>query len=152
MSGTAPKRRGRPKKVVPEEERIDRERALQRARSQRYYARKHQQGVQLHDAPNEPQQTQFIHHHQYQTHSTAPLSTDPIVRLDPEAPVHEPIPAEDPLPVESPLNHNSEPSEAEAGSIRGPYNPSPVGGGRPHDTPLRDFSVIEEQCQDVQGL
>jgi hypothetical protein len=75
-----------------------------------------------------------------------------IIRLNPEAPIHKPKPAEDPLPVESTLNHNSKLSEAKAGSIRGPYNLSPIGGSRPYNTPLYDFSVIEEQYQDIQDL
>ncbi|KAH7191241.1 hypothetical protein DER44DRAFT_815737 [Fusarium oxysporum] len=45
MSQPAPRRRGRSKKIESEEERVARERALQRVRSQRYYERKHQQAV-----------------------------------------------------------------------------------------------------------
>lgn len=124
MSQPAPKRRGRPARKAPqtEEQRL----ASQRARSQRYYQRQHEQAVISYRAPTEPQQAEFIHHH-YQPHPPAiPSTTDPVVGLHLEPHLQIPTPVEDPLPAESTYNRDyDEPSETEAGPAAAPPSCNP---------------------------
>ncbi|KAG6996319.1 hypothetical protein FocnCong_v014817 [Fusarium oxysporum f. sp. conglutinans] len=147
MSQPAPRRRGRPKKIESEEERVARERALQRVRSQRYYERKHQQAVQPSLPPAELHQTEFVHyHHTLPRPSPAASSTYTSTGLHLEPQPHIPTPDEHPLPVESNLTDN-EPSGGEVDSAEEPCDLPSVEDDDPHtdNTPLQSRQVIEEQ-------
>ncbi|KAH6984071.1 hypothetical protein EDB80DRAFT_237456 [Ilyonectria destructans] len=138
MSQSVPRRRGRPRKAASEEERVARERPLQRARSQRYYQRQHQQAIRPHRAPTESQQAEFIHHYHYQPHPPAiPSTTDPVIGLHLEPHLQIPTPFEDPPAAEPTYNRNyddDEPNEAEACPAGVPYSPLPVGDNELYDT------------------
>ncbi|KAH6960098.1 hypothetical protein BKA56DRAFT_190504 [Ilyonectria sp. MPI-CAGE-AT-0026] len=159
MSQSVPRGRGRPKKpVASEEERVARERALQRARSQRYYQRQHQQAVNPNPAPTESQETRFIYHYHYQPHPPAiPSTTDPVVGVHLEPHLQIPTPFEDPPAAEPTYNRNydDEPNAAEAGPAGAPCSPPPVGDNELHDTPSQYCPAEEErsQCgQEIQDL
>ncbi|KAH6988684.1 hypothetical protein EDB80DRAFT_782267 [Ilyonectria destructans] len=157
MSQSVPRRRGRPRKAASEEERVARERALQRARSQRYYQRQHQQAIHPHRAPTESQHAEFIHHDHYQPHPPAiPSTTDPVIGLHLEPHLQIPTPFEDPPAAEPTYNpDDDEPNETEAGPAAAPCNPQPVGDNELHDTPSHYCRAGEErsQCgQEIQDL
>ncbi|KAH6976823.1 hypothetical protein EDB80DRAFT_826657 [Ilyonectria destructans] len=156
MSQSVPRRRGRPRKAASEEERVARERALQRARSQRYYQRQHQQAVTPHRAPTESQEARFIHHYHYQPHPPAvPSTTDPVVGLHLEPHLQIPTPFEDPPAAEPTYNRNhddDEPNEAEAGPAGAPCSPPPVGDSELHDTPSQYYPTEEERSQYGQEI
>ncbi|KAH6983929.1 hypothetical protein EDB80DRAFT_783227 [Ilyonectria destructans] len=157
MSQSVPRRRGRPRKAASEEERVAWDRALQRARSQRYYQRQHQQAIQPHRAPTESQQAEFIHHYHYQPHPPAiPSTTDPVIGLHLEPHLQIPTAFEDPPAAEPTYNlDDHEPNEAEAGPAGAPCSPQPVGDNELHDTPSHYCPAGEErsQCgQEIQDL
>ncbi|KAH8656460.1 hypothetical protein BGZ61DRAFT_466555 [Ilyonectria robusta] len=156
MSQSVPRRRGRPRKAASEEERVARERALQRARSQRYYQRQHQQAIHPHGAPTESQLAEFIHHYHYQPHPPAiPSTTDPVIGLHLEPHLQIPTPFEDPPAAEPTYNGNyddDEPNEAKAGPAGAPCSPPPVGDNELHDTPSHYCPAGEERSQYGQEI
>ncbi|KAJ4181108.1 hypothetical protein NW759_017205, partial [Fusarium solani] len=156
MSQSVPRRRGRPRKAASEEERVARKRALQRARSQRYYQRQHQQAINPHRAPTESQQAEFIHHYHYQPHPPAiPSTTDPVIGPHLESHLQIPTPFEDPPAAEPTYNRNyddDEPNEAEAGPAGAPCSPLPLGDSELHDTPSQYYPAEEERSQSGQEI